>query len=144
MSNIQIAVATFKEGFSCSQAVLSTCAPQLGLDRETALRVAGVFGGGMAHMGLTCGAVSGTLMVIGLRHGQTRAEDQQAKEKTYVLAREFVERFRSRNGSITCRELLGYDISTPEGIQLIREKGLFNSLCPKLVEDAIEIVEGLL
>ena len=143
MSKVQVAVTTFGEGFSCSQAVLSALAPGLGLDRETALRVAGAFGGGMGRMGLTCGAVTGALMVIGLKYGNVEAGDKQAKEKTYAVVREFVERFRSRNGAIACRELLGHDISTPEGMQLIREKGLFASRCPKLVGDAIEIAEGL-
>ena len=55
-----------------------------------------------------------------------------------------MKRFEARNGSTLCRELLGYDIGTPEGMQLIREKGLFTSLCPKLVAAATEIVEQFL
>lgn len=144
MSKTEIAVATFKDGFSCTQAVLSTLSPDLGLDRETALRVAGAFGGGMARMGLTCGAVTGSMMVIGLKYGQVKEGDSQAKDKTYALVRRFVEEFKARNGSIVCRELLGYDISTPEGMQMIKEKGLTTSLCPKLVRDAVEILEQLL
>ncbi len=144
MSNAEIAVATFAEGFNCSQAVLSTLAPELGLDREAALRVAGVLGAGIARTGQTCGAVSGALMVLGLKYAQIRAEDKEAKEKAYALGREFIERFKARNGAVLCRELLGYDISTPEELQAIREKGLFTSLCPRLVADAVEIVEQLL
>jgi C_GCAxxG_C_C family probable redox protein len=144
MSNVQIAVASFTEGFSCSQAVLSALAPQLGLDCETALKVAGAFGGGMARMGLTCGAVTGALMVIGLKYGQVKAGDKEAKEKTYALVGEFVEQFKARHGSIACRELLGHDLGTPEGMRLIKEKGLLESLCPRLVKDATEIVEQIL
>jgi C_GCAxxG_C_C family probable redox protein len=144
VSKVELAVATFGEGFNCSQAVLSALAPDLGLDRETALRVAGAFGAGIARMGQTCGAVSGALMVLGLKHGQTQAEDKPAKEEMYALAREFMVRFEVRNGSILCQELLAYDISTPEGMQLIKDKGLFTSLCPRLVSNAVEIVEQLL
>jgi C_GCAxxG_C_C family probable redox protein len=143
MSNVEIAVASFKEGLSCSQAVLAAFAPGLDLDRPTALRVAAAFGGGMARMGQTCGAVSGALMVIGLRHGHVAAEDKAAKEKTYALVREFVDQFRARNTSLLCRELLGCDIGTPEGMQLVREKGLTTSICPGLVRDAAEILEQL-
>jgi len=143
MSNVEIAVASFKAGLSCSQAVLSAFAPGLGLDRQTALRVAAAFGGGMARMGQTCGAVSGALMVIGLKHGHVAAQDKAAKEKTYALVREFVDQFRARNGSLLCRELLGYDIGTPEGMQLVREKGLSTSICSRLVRDAAEILERL-
>jgi C_GCAxxG_C_C family probable redox protein len=144
VSKVKLAVATFGEGFNCSQAVLSASAPDLGLGREMALRVAGAFGAGIARMGQTCGAVSGALMVLGFKYSQVEAGDRPAKEKMYAIARDFVARFEARNGSILCRELLGYDIGMPEGMQLIREKDLFTSLCPRLVADAIEIVEQLL
>jgi C_GCAxxG_C_C family probable redox protein len=144
MNNPERAVSCFKETFSCSQAILSTYGPELGLEKETALKVAGAFGGGMARMGEVCGAVTGAFIVIGLKHGKTKAEDEEAKEKTYLIVREFVERFKSRNGSIKCRELLGYDISTLEGIQLIKEKNLFYTICVKYVRDAAEIIEELL
>ena len=144
VSKVELAIAMHREGFNCSQAVLSAFAPDLGLDHETALRVAGAFGGGIARTGQICGAVSGALMVLGLEHSQTRADDKQAKEKMYALVGEFMKRFEARNGSILCRELLGYDIGTPEGMQIVREKGLFASLCPKLVADAVEIVEQFL
>ena len=144
MNKIERAVACFEKGFSCTQAVLSTYGGDYGLSRDTALRVAGAFGGGMGRMGKTCGAVTGAFMVIGLKHGAKEAKDEDKKEKTYALVREFTERFRSRNGSIVCNELLGYDISTPEGRGLAQEKELFSTLCPGLVKDAAEILEQLL
>ena len=144
VSKVELAAATFGEGFNCSQAVLSAFAPDLGLDRETALRVAGAFGAGIARMGQTCGAISGALMVLGFKYGQVEGADKQAKERMYALARAFMARFEARNGSILCRELLGYDIGSPEGMQLIKEKGLFTSLCPRLDSNAVEIVEQLL
>ena len=145
MSNADLAVACFKEDFNCSQAVFSINAPMLGLDRETALRVAAAFGGGIGRTGETCGAASGALMAIGLRYGQHTAEDKDAKEKTYDLAAEFLNRFAARNnGCVKCRELLGHNVGTPEGRQAAREQGLFETLCPKFVRDAAEIVEQLL
>lgn len=144
MSDIERAVSSFKEGFSCSQAILSTYARQSGLDRETALKISTAFGGGMARMGKTCGAVTGAFMVIGLKNGKINSDDEIAKEKTYSLAREFVSRFTSLNGSIECIKLLGFDINTPEGRQLANEKNLFTTLCPKLVQNAAEILEQIL
>ena len=145
MSIADQAIACFDEGFSCSQAVFSVFAPQWGLDRMTALKVASPFGGGMGRLGETCGAVTGALMAIGLKYGQTIGEDRAAKEKSYELARQFAERFKARNqGCLTCRELLGADISTPEGLQKVRETHAFTIMCPKFVRDAAEIVEELL
>ena len=144
MNKVECAVSYFEQGFSCSQAVFSTFGTQLGLDRELALKVAGGFGGGMGRMGKTCGAVTGAFMTIGLQHGNTSAEDKQTKEKVYSLIQEFVAEFEARNGSIVCNELLDYDISVPEQTQAARDAGLFNTLCPKLVRDAAEIVEQIL
>jgi len=143
MNSVEQTVSCFEEGFSCAQAVLSSYGPQFGLDRELALRVAGAFGGGIAHMGQTCGAVTGALMVIGLEHGKTRAQDDETKEVCYNLAREFVKQFEARNGSITCKELLGYDVSIAEEKLLAQEQGLFDTLCPKFVQDAAKIIEQI-
>jgi C_GCAxxG_C_C family probable redox protein len=144
MNRIERAVSCFNQGFSCSQAVLSTFGPELGLSRELALKVAGAFGGGMAGMGDTCGAVTGALMVIGLRYGRTRVEDEAAKKRSYSLAREFADRFKSRNGSTVCRDLLGCDISTPEGKEIAEQRELHTTHCPKFVQDATEIIEQIL
>jgi C_GCAxxG_C_C family probable redox protein len=116
----------------------------LGLDRARALRVAGAFGGGMARMGETCGAVTGAFMAIGLKYGKTKAEDEGARDKTYELVGEFVARFKDRHGSIVCKELLGYDLSNPQEREAAKEKGLFDTLCPQLVRDATEMLEEIL
>jgi C_GCAxxG_C_C family probable redox protein len=144
MENVQRAVECFKEGFSCSQAVLSAFCEPLGLDRILALKIAQPFGGGIAHMGETCGAVTGAFMVIGLKHGRIHADDDKAKEKTYELVHEFVTRFRSEHGSIICKELLGYDLSIEDEVKEAQEKQLFDEFCPKLVQMAAEILEDLL
>lgn len=144
MNNIDRAVSCFKEGFNCAQALLSTYGSQFGLDLEMALKTAGAFGGGMGRMGETCGAVTGAFMVIGLKYGKIKSEDEQTKEKAYSLVGEFVEKFKSRNGSVLCRELLGCDISAPEGMKLAIDKNLSAILCPKFIQDAAEIVEEIL
>lgn len=144
MTRVERAISCFRQGFSCSQAILSIYGRGFGLDRDTALKVAQAFGGGMARMGETCGAVTGAFMVLGLKHGRTRIDDTEAKEKTYELVQQFVSEFNARNGSIVCKELLGHDMSTPEGRRLIEEKDLFSTTCPKFVQDAAEIIEEIL
>ncbi len=144
MSKPEEALYCFNETFNCSQAVFAAYAPEMGLDRETALKVAGAFGGGMGRMGETCGAVTGAFMLIGLKYGQTNTGDEAAKDRTYQFVREFVERFKKRNRSIMCRELLGVHIGTPEGSQAFKERGLKNAVCAKLVRDAAEIMEEML
>jgi len=144
MSDVEKAVSCFNEGFMCSQAVLSAYAEQFGLDHEAALKVSAAFGGGMGRMGETCGAVTGAFMVIGLKYGRTAIEDREVHEKTTRLVREFVDEFKSVNGSIVCRELLGCDLSTPDGLKTFVDRKLRDTLCTKFVRDAAEIVERLL
>jgi C_GCAxxG_C_C family probable redox protein len=115
-----------------------------GLDCEMALRVAGAFGAGMARTGETCGAVTGALMVIGLNHAKTRKDDDDSRERAYALAQEFMDTFRERNGSLLCRDILGVDVSTPEGIADVRKRDLFRTICPMFVRNAGEILEEIL
>jgi len=144
MEKPEEACARFKQGFSCSQAVLSAYAGTFGVDNKTALRIAGAFGGGMARTGQTCGAVSGALMVIGLRFGAVAAQDKASKERAYTAGQELMARFANRNGSLLCKELLGCDLSTPEGRQVAHEQRLTATRCPLFVEDAARILEELL
>jgi C_GCAxxG_C_C family probable redox protein len=143
MSQVEQAVACFSSGFNCSQSILSTYGEALGLDRQTALKLAAGFGGGMGCLGGVCGAVTGAFMVLGLKSGPTGA-DKAAKNRMYELVREFSRRFTARNGSIVCKSLLNCDISTPEGLVAGKEKGLFATICPKMVRDAAEILEEML
>jgi C_GCAxxG_C_C family probable redox protein len=138
------AVSCFKEGFSCSQAVLSAYSDLFDLDRNTALKISQPFGGGIAHQGGTCGAVSGAFLVIGLKYGRTKAEDLEAREKTYKKILDFIDLFSSNNGSTVCNELLGCDMSTPEGFQKAKETALFETLCPKLIQSSMEILDKIL
>ena len=138
-SRIEVALARFSDGFSCSQSVLAAFGPELGLDVDAALRVSAAFGGGMGRLGHTCGVVTGALMVLGLRYGATVA-DPAAKELTYAKARDFVAKFEARHGATDCADLLGVNIGTPEGQAAAREANLFKTTCPGLVASAAEIV----
>jgi C_GCAxxG_C_C family probable redox protein len=144
MNEIEKAVDCFEEGFMCSQAMLTAYADRFGMDRQTALKVSAAFGGGMGRMGEICGAVTGAFMVIGLKYGRMAVPDTEAHEKTTVLVNEFAERFKSLNGSIICRELLGCDLSTGEGQKTFVDKKLRDKICTKLVRDAATIVRDLL
>ena len=67
-----------------------------------------------------------------------------AKEAVYAQVRQFAERFKARNRSLVCRELLGCDISTPSGLEEAKRNQLFATVCVKLVRDAAEILEEML
>jgi C_GCAxxG_C_C family probable redox protein len=137
----ETAVTVFSQSFNCSQAVFSAFAPQFDLDKETALKLASPFGGGIARRGEVCGAVTGALLALGLARG---ADKPAGKEEIYRLSQEFIRRFEEKHNTITCRELINCDISTPAGYQAATEKRVFTSICPGLVREAVEIVQALL
>ncbi len=143
MDHIDLCATNFAAGFSCSQSVLLAFASELGLDPSTAARIATAFGGGIARTGRLCGAVSGALMVLGLRYGSVSSTDKGAKEATYTLARRLVAEFEAQNGSVDCPDLLGCDIGTPEGMQQARKQDLFKRQCPAYVKDAVRILMSL-
>ncbi len=140
---VDLCVACFKKGINCTQAVVSTYGRQLGLDRETALKIAAAFGSGMG-LGETCGAVTGALMVIGLKHSRVKGVTLLSKDKTEEVAHEFTERFKTRHGTVVCRELLGCDVTTSEGLNSAKQEKHFKKRCPGYVKDAAEILEELL
>jgi C_GCAxxG_C_C family probable redox protein len=144
MTRAKRAVSLFREGFSCSQAVFTPFAEDIGLPRDIALKISQPFGGGIAKQGDWCGVATGAFLVIGLKYGRVRADDTAAKDKTYALVQEFTKRFRARQGAVRCRDLLGCDIGTPEGEKLIKERDLHRNRCDALVRDAVEILVALL
>ena len=143
VSEVDQTVACFKQGTNCSQALLSIYGKRYGLDPELALRLSGAFGSGMG-MGETCGAVTGALMVIGLKHSRVAGSRLFSKDKTNDFAHEFTERFKARHGTVVCRELLGCDVTTSEGLKTAKQEKHFKKRCPEYVKDAAEILEELL
>lgn len=105
----ELAEKYFKEGYNCCQAVVLAFQDKMGVDRETALKLAAPFGGGLGRMREVCGAVSGMSMAAGAMKGNTDPKDQEAKKEHYKLIQEMAGAFKEENGSIVCRELLGLD-----------------------------------
>lgn len=103
----KIAQENFKKGFNCAQSVFLVFAESLGLERETALKISQGFGGGMGRMREVCGCVSGIIMTISMLKGSSDPEDKETKDECYKIIQRLSEKFREKNGSIVCRELLG-------------------------------------
>lgn len=125
----------------CAQHVFGEFAPQLGLDRETALKISAYHGGGMWE-GWTCGAVVGALMAIGLKYGQGDDPDMEKKNLMLAKGTEFKAKFAERCGSCICKELLGYRI--PEEMEKITAENKFATVCAPVVAAACEICAEIL
>lgn len=134
----------FRSKFNCSQAVFTAFGTELGLTENQCLRTACAFGGGMGRQQLTCGALTGALMVLGLKYGKAAGDAEDKKTETYAKARELFSEFMKIHGSLSCRELLrGLDLNDPDQHKRIVDMNLFEELCEKYISDSVEITDRL-
>ena len=134
------AMSLFKEGYNCSQAVFLTFSDELGIDRDTALKLSSSFGGGMGRLREVCGAVSGMFMVAGLKEGYSEPDDQEGKRAHYARIQHLAEEFKKENPSIVCRELLGLSSGPDDPKSAERTEGYYKKRpCAELVGCAAEI-----
>ncbi|MCF8222001.1 MAG: C-GCAxxG-C-C family protein [Bacteroidales bacterium] len=138
------AVSRFKSGFNCSQSVLAAMAPVLNTGTGTLEKISSGFGGGMGHMQGTCGAVTGSFMSISLFCGNKYSNNDERTNKAYGLIRQFNSEFTSRHGSTCCRELIKYELDSPEEHDKAVKANVFEEVCEVCIADSIDILSDLL
>ena len=137
MDKSKHAVMLHDTGYSCSQAVLGIFAKEFDLSHQMAMKLGTAFGGGMAGSGETCGAITGALMVIGLKYGRALPGDTTAKEKAYEITKELFQSFECKYKSLLCRNLKLEDRSTPA------KKRISHENCNNYIRDTVIILEEL-
>lgn len=141
MDKTRQAIDFFRNKFNCSQSVLAAFGPEYGLSEDDCLKIATAFGGGMGRQQLVCGAVTGALMVLGLRYGKGLNDPEEKKRYTYQLAKAFIDDFKRLNDSANCLDLLdGLDMNNPDDNKKIAERNYFEVRCEKYVSDAVNIL----
>lgn len=142
MNHQERAEALFLEGYNCAQAVFAAYSEELGMDFETALKLSSSFGGGMGRLREVCGAVSGMLMVVGLKYGYSDPKDKKAKADHYALVQKLAKKFEEQNGSILCRELLGLGHQKDGPLPEARTEAYYQTRpCAELVRSAAKLIE---
>jgi C_GCAxxG_C_C family probable redox protein len=91
----------------------------------------------MARTGGMCGAVSGGILAISLILGRNTPTDPV--DPCYQAVRRFVEQFTAQYGSVSCLELTGVHLGTPEGQAAFKEKDQITA-CNSYVSKAARIV----
>ena len=130
-SRVENADSLHNSGMNCAQAVVCNYCDLFGVDKKTAFQMAEAFGAGMGSMEYTCGAVSGLLMLLGLKNSSGTTENL-TKASTYKLAKELINKFKEKNGSVICAELKGL------------KTGKVLRPCSGCIADACEIFEELI
>lgn len=126
------AIELHDKRFNCCQAVACAFAEEVGMDEETLFRVGEGFGLGMGGMDATCGALSGAVMLAGVKNSDGNIDSPATKASTYALSKEMVKRFKEKTGSTVCRELKGVDTGT------------VLCSCPDCIRCGVEVVEEVL
>ncbi len=143
MTRKEKALDYFSRRFHCSQSVLAAFADKCGLTEEQALKAAGCFGGGM-RKGEVCGACTGALMVLGMLYGHADENDLESRSHANKVTVEMMNRFKEKNGSYLCRDILKCNLATSEGTENARKNDLFGKVCPSAIASAVEILEEII
>ena len=142
-NRVEEALSNMQKYGSCCTGVLATYSPELGIEKDLAAGLGRGMAGGIGGLGHVCGAVSGAVMVIGLKTtDEDNINDMAAGMKTMETVREFVSKFEEKHSTIMCRELIGCDISTPEGMQAAMQSNAYAD-CPKFVGTAVTILDKI-
>lgn len=141
MTRAEQARDNFLKGYNCTQAIVLAFSDLTDVPESTLKAVALPFGGGLGRLRLTCGAVSGAAIVLGL------VFPEQNKSGMYALVQDFARRYREKNGSVVCGELLsGAGIRTDTDPQAEARTAEYYKKrpCPELIYDAAKMLEDLL
>jgi C_GCAxxG_C_C family probable redox protein len=138
------AIRTFRSGLNCAQAVVTAYSDELKFDNNLALSVSVGFGGGMGRLQETCGAVTGSFMVLGIHNCKKLSDNKDRKEATYSMIQKFSQEFKLINGTTDCLELLKCDLKTEEGNLFAKENNLFETVCEKCISDSVRTINKLI
>ena len=145
MDHAKEAERLFLEGYNCAQAVFCAFREETQMDIETAARTSSSFGGGMGRLREVCGAVSGALLALGMLKGYSDPHDPEEKRKHYARVQELAARFKEKNGTIVCRELLK-DVPVSAGpVPEERTPEFYQRRpCLRLIREAAAILEAMI
>lgn len=137
------ALIEFEGGYNCAQTVMSAFADTLQGDGDWAQKIAEGFGKEVGRLRSTCGAATGSFMVLGLLVSEKYSTNTKGKDKIYKLLRRFSNEFTDEYGAIDCKSITNCDLNTEEGRKKALETNVFNKVCKKCVLSSIRIVKEL-
>lgn len=146
MTKGDIAKNYFLAGYNCAQAVAMSFADEMNMDELLVARLVSGYGGGMGRMREVCGAVSGMVFVISALYGYDQGSQNEEKAQLYSYIQQIADEYRSKNGSIICRQLLGLDNgAAPSPTPDARTPEYYKKRpCSQLVEEAADILDHFL
>ena len=138
-----LAVPLFDEGYTCSEATAIAAAKTWKIETSALPRAATGFGAGIGRKGSLCGALTGGVLALGLKHGRTSAKDNSSKEKTLELSGKYYDAFEKEFKAVTCKGICGCGLSTPDGRKKFTEENVRSKICKDIICRATKILEAI-
>ena len=126
---ITLADELHRKGFSCAQSVAVACADMVDVPEEILFKATEGFGAGMGTMDGVCGALTGGLLIAGLKNSTANFAAPKSKASTMKISKAMLTSFREKCGAIICRDLKGVDT------------GKMICSCPDCIKHGVEVVE---
>lgn len=123
--------ALHRQGYNCAQAVACTFCEEAKIDEVDMFKLTEGFGAGIGGFQSTCGAVSGAIILAGLKNSTGNLQHPDSKKETYKLSKQIVNEFVKMNGSEVCKDLKGIETN-----KVLRS-------CKGCIEDAVTLVEQI-
>lgn len=79
-------------------------------------------------------------MAIGVKYG-TNEPSAEKRTQAYKIAEELYRTFEKQNGTVMCRELIGFDLSDEKQRSRAVEEDVFEMKCSLLLEKVIKFLE---
>jgi C_GCAxxG_C_C family probable redox protein len=87
----------------------------LDVDPKLIPKIGTGIGAGVSLNGLLCGSISGVVIALGIKYGRTSSEENP--RPIWDMVDKYVAEFKDRFGHVNCRQLIGLDLKTPEGLK---------------------------
>lgn len=133
---------------NCAQSSFLALSEQFGLGNEDMVKALTPIPG-IAERGETCGAVTGSLLAIGLVFGSTHLDDWQAYRDSLEPANEFCDRFADETGSTMCSRIIEarfgqkLDLRNEEDLDIFRKLDA-TTKCTSVVQTAVKIAADII
>jgi len=138
------ALKKFNDGYNCAQSVLYAF-NEYNLDENLALNISVGFGVGMGRKQEVCGAISGAIMVLGLKYGNNGNSTQEKINSVYEKVQCLFDEFIKKKGTVKCIELLnGCNLLTDKGQKYFRNNNLKENVCNECVALTCKILENII
>ena len=133
------ALKNYQSGYNCAESVLLALYEHIEPKSKNELvpKIAAGFGGGIGRCGSVCGALTGSIMAVGIQYASNETGVEK-RAKAYAYAKTLLKTFEEQHGTTFCRDLIKYDLSNPEEAVKFRQEGIPQKVCSKLIKDAIE------